>query len=68
MTKKKNITLGRPDEGISQRKVDLRMPSRLAVAMDREASERGVSVSEIWRRAARAFIGIADEDVEEIDE
>lgn len=66
MTKKKvSVQLGRPDEGISQRKVDLRMPADLAHLMQRQAAVQEVSVSEVWRQAARQFLGIEEEQEQE---
>jgi metal-responsive CopG/Arc/MetJ family transcriptional regulator len=60
MTRKKDDAnpVGRPNEGISEEKITVRMPQELVDAMHDYAAAHEVSSSEAWRRAARAFLGL----------
>lgn len=48
---------GRPSNGLSEVEVRVRGPKGLLEAMARIAELRNLSVAEVWRQAARLYLG-----------
>lgn len=48
---------GRPSTGLSEERVHLLAPALLCAAIAELAEAQGVSVGEMWRRAARVRLG-----------
>lgn len=57
--------VGRPAGGDFETKLTARIPTSLAGAMADFASSQGITVSEAWRRAAQAFLGLENRLPEE---
>ena len=49
---------GRPAHGITETSITFRAPAQLVGAMARRAAREGLTASEGWRRAARAWLGL----------
>lgn len=52
---------GRPVGGQAEASVLVRVPKLLQMAVERQATERDISVAEAWRRAARCWVGWHEE-------
>lgn len=48
---------GRPSNGLSEVRIELRAPALLVAAVSELAGAQGVSVGEMWRRCARVRLG-----------
>lgn len=66
--RKKEAQLGRPNEGLGEARIELRVPDVLATAMKRMARDEDLPISEVWRRAARAYLGLENRLPESEDE
>ncbi len=57
--RKSNNPAGRPSKGLTEVRLELRMPEELRASAASMALADGVSVNEWWRRAGRAAIDAA---------